>query len=185
MNRATDEWGCNCGPSALAFAARLSLDSVRPAIPDFDARRYTSPTMMKLALAHLSLPITNVRLTDGQNGRALEAVLALFGEAIGLIRIQWTGPWTAKGMNPRWAYRQSHWIAGWNRPRGNHFEALVFDCNGGIRTLESWEKEIVPILTEGIPRADGGWYPTHVWRITQPSREEPRDEESGSTDRSL
>lgn len=52
---ASDAWGCNCGPSALAFATQKSLEAARHAIPGFEAKRYTSPTMMRDALAFLGL----------------------------------------------------------------------------------------------------------------------------------
>ena len=78
------------------------------------------------------------------------------------VRVQWTGPWTAPNANPRWAYRHTHWIATYMVERQ---AAMLFDCNGGIRGFKSWEAEIVPLLTD-YDRADGGWYPTHVWKLT-------------------
>lgn len=35
MRCAAEAWGCNCGPSALAFALQTTLDAVRPALPGF------------------------------------------------------------------------------------------------------------------------------------------------------
>lgn len=54
--RAYDEWGANCGPNALAFALQIPLEEVRDVIPQFDERRYTSPTMMRQAVEHLRQP---------------------------------------------------------------------------------------------------------------------------------
>lgn len=54
--RANNAWGANCGPAALAFALHTHIDAVRSAIPDFERRRYTSPTMMKHALTTLGVP---------------------------------------------------------------------------------------------------------------------------------
>lgn len=156
--RAFDEWGCNCGPTALAFAARVGLDVVRPEIPGFDEKRYTSPTMMFKAVINLGLsyvPIPCAPRSDALPG-ALDSSIAL-------VRIQWTGPWTAPGANPRWAYRQTHWICAWIALNAG---PVIFDVNGGIRSLRSWQEEIVPDLLAGVKRADGGWYPTHVWRLT-------------------
>lgn len=144
---AFNEWGCNCGPTALAFALQIGLDEVRHAIPEFDEKRYTSPTMMKAALANLGK-------TFRQGAKTING---MFATDIAIVRIQWTGPWTAPGANPKWAYHQTHWIAAWETD-------LVFDCNGGIRRLPSWEKEVVPALLAQNKRADGGWLPTHVWR---------------------
>ena len=152
---ASDAWGCNCGPGALAFACQISLDRVRAAIPDFDAKRYTSPTMMIAAIAALG----RRHWPEVVSGR--EFPERLFPDDMSLVRIQWTGPWTAPGANPKWAYRQTHWIASWWEPE-QHF---VFDINGGLMTVDRWKAEIVPLITAHVPRADGGWKPTHVWRL--------------------
>lgn len=168
MERASDEWGCNCGPSALAFAAQIKLDAVRCAIPGFDEKRYTSPMMMRAAIANLKRDFRSILRSEPGEIPRLSGLLGLLGSAaIALVRVQWTGPWTAPGANPKWAYRQTHWVAAWCVDTDNELcrLPLVFDCNGGIRSLGSWQKEIVPILTSGIKRADGGYYPTHVWRL--------------------
>lgn len=151
FNRANREWGCNCGPSALAFALQLPLDSVRAHIPDFDRRRYTSPTMMKQALASL--------------GVGFEQVMHMFwSDAPTLTRIQFTGPWTQPGSNPRWAYRHTHWIVCWK----HLFDDMLFDCNGGINTIEQWQRDVLPHL---LPKRSYGWCPTHCWKIARPSKE--------------
>ncbi len=148
---AYDEWQCNCGPAALAFALGMKLDAVRGAIPDFDKKHYTSPSMMKAALANLG-------------GRFDSAVCpspaGMFVDTVSLVRLQWSGPWTAPGANPKWAYRHTHWIATWTTPYNT-----VFDVNGGIMAFHRWEKEIVPLIVATIPRADGGYFPTHIWRL--------------------
>lgn len=150
------EWGCNCGPSALAFACQLPLAAARAAIPEFDRKKYTSPTMMKAALAFLNRGFVEAKPATIEN---------MFVHGPSLVRIQWTGPWTKPGSNPKWAYGYTHWIATW-RPgpaiEGGPLD--VFDCNGGAMTFDRWEEEIVPLLTS-FPRADGGWLPTHIWRL--------------------
>lgn len=168
---AYDCWGANCGPNSLAFALQVKLEAVRHAIPGFEEKLYTSPTMMKAALANLKTPFVPI-LSPNKDG-ILEPA-AMFHETISLVRIQWTGPWTKPGANAKWAYRQTHWIATWaTREAGDFLELkrttiglFVFDCNGGICSFKSWQEEIVPALTAAYPRADGGWFPTHVWRIT-------------------
>ncbi len=150
MAAAAKAWGCNCGPSALAFALQIGLDPVHKAMPEFDARGYTSPTMMKAAIDRLGwgmLPVADPQIEH------------MCGRDVRLVRIQWAGPWTAPGMNPRWAYGQTHWIA-------TYPTELVFDCNCGSVTLEKWIREVVPHITSHIKRANGQWFPTHVWRIS-------------------
>jgi hypothetical protein len=155
--QASDEWGANCGPNALAFVLQKTIGEVRTLIPDFERKRYTSPTMMKSALHAAGRLFTNW---------APEEQNLFHVDFAALVRVQWTGPWTAPGMNPRWAYGYTHWIATW-RNGSDHLPAgdLVFDVNGGIRTFESWKTIIVPILTGLHKRGDGGWKPTHIWRL--------------------
>lgn len=152
LEAAWRDWHCNCGPTALAFALQTDLDTVHAAIPGFDEKRYTSPSMMKAALASL--------------GRSYFAAVPekdnMFKNGLALVRVQWTGPWTAPGANPKWAYGMTHWIATWLGIGPN-----VFDVNCGMGTFEHWEKVIVPQLTATYPRADGGWLPTHIWRLEQ------------------
>lgn len=158
---AQNTWGCNCGPAALAFALQRRLDVARRAIPDFETRRYTSPTMMKKALAAIGV-------THESLDRHHPAILRdMFDAAPALVRIQWTGPWTEPGANPWWAYRKTHWIATWLAGDQLH----VFDCNSGIVDFARWKREVVPHLTALYPKADGGFFPTHVWRITHVPQE--------------
>lgn len=159
--RAHEEWGANCGPNALAFALQLDINDVRSHIPDFDRKRYTSPTMMKEALKSLGVTWFNCKADKEY----------ICWPEVSLVRVQWTGPWTAPGSNPKWAYGHTHWIATWIQESANHpfCDSMVFDCNGGIMTLNDWVANIVPELTK-YPRADGGWQPTHVWRIDMSNR---------------
>jgi hypothetical protein len=149
MVRAWDEWQANCGPIALAFACRLKPDGVRHAIPDFDKKRYISPTMMRKALENLGRPFAPTYSLD-----------PFLGDVC-LTRVQWTGPWTKPGANPKWAYWHTHWVATWK----DNTAKLVFDINGGIMTHDRWEREIVPLIVASIPLADGKYAWTHVWRL--------------------
>lgn len=157
-DKAHEQWGANCGPNALAFILQKSIEDVRYAIPGFAEKGYTSPTMMAAAIQNLGKTFTAYHGTDGKPSKA-----SMFGRNPALVRIQWTGPWTQPGANPKWAYRQTHWIVAWK----SLVELRVFDCNGGIRSCHSWVDEIVPPLTATYKRADGGWFPTHIWRIDQ------------------
>ncbi len=170
--QAYDEWGANCGPNALAFALQVPLTTVRGKIPGFDEKGYTSPTMMKAGVEAMGKKV---------NPYPFPLVAAAwFAPRLALVRVQWTGPWTAPTANPKWAYWHTHWIVCWKgivlaaqdmsaaaMESGASEEEVptVFDCNGGIRSFQSWKDEIVPLLTGSIKRADGGWLPTHVWRI--------------------
>lgn len=168
---AAQAWGCNCGPAALAYAMGLKLDAVRRAIPEFETKRYTSPTMMKQALAALDRQWVNIpmepRAPITLKGPDKAAFFqAMFDPAPAIVRIQFCGPWTAVGMNPRWAYTHTHWIVT-ACDAAIDLHQKVFDCNGGVRSFASWQVAVLPHL---IPeRGDGKWYPTHVWRIAEKS----------------
>lgn len=173
MKAANLEWGCNCGPSALAFALQKPLSAARYAIPQFAERRYTSPTMMAAGLAALKQPYQSVKPPAYKPGQPVD-VESMWDRVPALVRIQWGGPWTAPGANPKWAYRQTHWICTWKAGGSEKLghgggACLLFDCNGGIMHGETWINEIVPILTgpQVTPRANGEWFPTHIWRIVK------------------
>jgi hypothetical protein len=158
--RAAGEWGCNCGPAALAAITGLSLDEVRPHMGDFGAKRYTNPTLMWAALNSIGARFTYRSGNLGQGHWPTH----------GLCRIQWEGPWTEPGANPKWAYRQTHWIAA-ARHKG---QIGIFDINAigngsGWCLLLHWASEIVPwIIREAVPRANGGWHITHAVEVARP-----------------
>lgn len=153
FRQAAVEWGCNCGPSALAFFLQTKLEAVRGAIPDFEAKRFTSPTMMKAALRNMGKQFTEYSFP--------RVVAAMFGDKPALVRIQFCGPWTEPGANPRWAYRHTHWIVAWKDGR----TPTIFDCNGGLQTFTKWKTDILPLLIGSISRSNGEWFPTHIWRL--------------------
>jgi hypothetical protein len=161
-DKAHEQWGANCGPNALAFATGLHIDQIRGIIPGFEDRHYTNPTMMSTAIIKLGRKYLPVR--PHQPDTTL-SYIDMFADAMALVRVQWTGPWTAPAANPKWAYRQTHWIAAWKDGGRN----MVFDCNGGVTDGESWQVVIVPAILANYHRADGGWFPTHIWRLTAKS----------------
>src|SRR5689334_19662643 len=74
--RAHAEWGCNCGPAALAAIMGISLDQVRPHMGDFERKGYTNPTLMFAALDSVGARWKN-------NGQRCDWPI------YGLCRIQW------------------------------------------------------------------------------------------------
>lgn len=150
--KANDEWGCNCGPSALAAAFDLSLDEVRSHMGPFEVRGYTNITNMRNAIASVGGVVA--RQYDGWPpvGR-------------GLVRIQFGGPWIINGKPAMWAAKATHWIATY-RTEGSWL--YVFDINSGIVPVSTWEEETVPRLTNNIKRADGTWNITHSWGVLLP-----------------
>ncbi len=153
--RANDEWGCNCGPAALAAVTGRSLADIRPLMGNFEQKRYTNPTLM-----FQSLHRTGAAWTE------LEGM-----PTFGLLRIQWEGPWTQPGVPIRARYRHTHWI-GIQQPlhaamlNQFHRDAGIFDINamnsGGWISYHDWACTLVPwLLKQCEPRANGGWHVTH------------------------
>lgn len=156
-DRAYDAWGCNCGPSALAAVCGVTLDQARAAIPGFDEKRYTSPSMMYAALRQLanvsSFHVTMLGARRQQVG----------WPDFGLARIQWEGPWTEPGVPMAARYRETHWVGAQKHPSKD--ERAIFDVNamsvGGVITLESWAATLVPHILQVNRRANGRWHITH------------------------
>lgn len=153
-NAAYDQWGCNCGPAAIAAVCGLTLDELRPHLGDFEAKRYTNPTLMWQILKR----VAPERWTK---------VPADAWPRWGLVRIQWGGPWMNAGVPMRARYRHTHWIGCCSAPLAS---TLIFDvnamCVGGWVTLREWRDQLVPwLLGECEPKADGTWERTHVVEV--------------------
>ncbi len=159
--RAYDEWGCNCGPAALAAICGATLDEVRPIMSTagFEKKRYTNPTMMVEALRAVGRP--------WQLRQSKPASVSRFPDW-GLVRIQWEGPWTEPGVPMRARYRYTHWI-GAARRRSDGATG-IFDINqlangSGWGALEDWRAVTAPWLAGLYPRATGGWHITHAIEV--------------------
>jgi len=145
---AYENWGCNCGPSALAAIMGLRLDDVRPHLVGFDQKHYTNPTMMFDALASIGRPWRRI-------GRDWPRY--------GLARIQWEGPWTSPGVPMRARYRYTHWVGSWQTAERGHgvFDVNMLGNGSGWATIDNWRSTMVPEIVRHIPRADGRWHVTH------------------------
>jgi hypothetical protein len=162
--RASDEWGCNCGPGALAAVTGRTLDQIRPLMGDFESKRYTNPTLMLQCLMRVGAPFS------WNDPAAIPAY--------GLLRVQWEGPWTKPGVPPRVAYRHTHWIGIDNRPGKFSSEpgptAGIFDINamnsGGWIAYSDWSTVLVPwLLGECEPKASGDWRFTYFVEVERPA----------------
>jgi hypothetical protein len=155
---AGEEWGFNCGPGALCAALGLRPEQVRPHLIGFDEKRYTNPTMMFGALKSLGVAYRTQSAPQGAK---------LTWPKLGLVRIQWGGPWMKPGVPMGARYRQTHWVASWVSKLGT---LAVFDINaiesGGWLNLGTWEIDIVPwLLKECVPRNDGTWTMTRAIEV--------------------
>lgn len=154
---AADMWGANCGPGAIAAICQMTLHELRPHMGDFEQKRYTNPTLMFQVLRRL--PIRFHETAPNQWPK------------YGLVRVQWEGPWTRPGVNPRAAYRYTHWVGAHRQDDGR---VDIFDINamsvGGWVTERVWSDQLVPWLLEQVaPRASGAWHRTHCIQV-EPGR---------------
>jgi hypothetical protein len=160
--RASDEWGANCGPGALAAVTGHTLEEVRPLMGDFERKRYTNPTLMfdclKRTIEDHKFFWLDKRTTPEDE----------FMPGYGLLRVQWHGPWMKPGVPIRARYRHTHWIG---YQRHDDGQEAVFDINamyaGGWISYMNWATVLVPwILSECVPKADGDFSFTHAVEIT-------------------
>jgi hypothetical protein len=160
--RAFDEWGCNCGPSALAAIGGLTLAEVRPLLVGFDAKRYTNPTMMRDALGSV---FSSWKYTIGRDGPTWPR--------FGLARIQWEGPWTLPGVPMRARYRYTHWVGSKRGETGTGvFDINAINNGSGWVSLEDWTAILAPAIAAQYKRSSGAWHITHAIEVG-PRRSEP------------
>jgi hypothetical protein len=149
--KAYEEWGFNCGPSALCAALGLTPSEIRPAMGDFESKHYTNPKLMRGVLKRM-----NVQYKDIDDWPSW-----------GLVRIQWEGPWTQKGRPLAARQRHTHWVVSSQEPgRQRH----IYDFNamsvGGWTTYEEWASFLVPwLLKQCEPKSSGKWHTTHRFEI--------------------
>lgn len=161
---AGDAWGFNCGPAAICAVLNMTPDELRPHMLDFEAKRYTNPSLMVSVLRELGVRFRQVYRGDVPNGDYY------VWPREGLVRVQWGGPWTKPGVPMKARYRKTHWIG----VRHSADMCEVFDINAmhsepsGWILFETWEISLVPwILKHLVPKADGAYWPTHCLEIVQ------------------
>lgn len=171
VEEANDAWGFNCGPGALCAITGLSPEQLRPFLGDFEAKRYTNPTLMRESLNRLGIRYRWHVIQNQSASQNRELAMPPFG----LARLQWGGPWCNPGVPMQARYRQTHWIATAIAKDADQCESRgVFDVNNntddhevGWTDFESWRRVVVPELTRGYKRADGTWWVTHSVEVSR------------------
>ena len=154
--KAMNEWGCNCGPGALAAMTISSLDQARLAlsrcgdIKGFDECGHTKETLMKVGLERLSFSIRENKSNVWPK--------------YGLVRVVWHGPWNDYGKGNFWPPHHSHWVGSVMTHEG----LMIFDINaivvGGFINMAFWEDVVIPDILKDID-ADGSWTMLESWDI--------------------
>jgi hypothetical protein len=160
-DRAYKAWRFNCGPGAVCGLLGLTPDQLRPHCGSFEQKGHTNPTLMFEILRNLGKKQETVYRGDVHRPRVPFPRHAL-------MRVQWDGPWTQEGVPMGARYKETHWVA-LRRFQG---ERQVFDINamnvGGWIPYLTWKDDLVPyLIKEGVPRANGQWWPTHIIEVSQ------------------
>lgn len=129
-------WGANCGPVALSGMIGKPLAEIRPLVGDF--KGYMNARDMIAAIR-----------AAGHDGQLVKVEPTWRG--IGLVRIQFEGPWTKPGVPAAAALKHTHWVGscGPEHVLDVNFEPLRWD------TWDVWEREIGPMLVAETPKATG------------------------------
>ena len=164
---ATEDWGFNCGPAALCAVLGKTPSEIRPFLREFERKGYTNPTLMSSILHDLRVPFHRIFEQPGQV-RRWGFQTPKYPNPLGLVRIQWDGPWCQPHVPTRACYRHTHWV-GFRQEEG---EQMAFDVNalsvGGWISWMEWREEIAPwLLTRCEPKATGQFWPTHCWEMRQ------------------
>jgi hypothetical protein len=160
---ASAEWGCNCGPAALAACLGFRIADVRLFLSNFERRGYMNGRHMRDAVLSAGGIIAAETITPLRRMQELPP-MAHFPRR-GLMRIQFGGPWTAPKANPNWAYRHTHWAACGNLGRG---DVRVFDINSGYTTFADWTIKTIPQIGETKKQWDGTWWLLDLWDVKHP-----------------
>ncbi len=154
LEAAADAWNANCGPMSLAAVLGLpTVEAARPLVQPF--RGFMSPTDMRKAVSAAGRfeGIGYLAVDDPDPWPTL-----------GLVRIQWVGSWLDPGVDPRAAYRYTHFV-GARRGLPEEDERLggydddavfIYDCNANAwLPLDVWAAWC-PTLW---PKRATGWRP--------------------------
>ena len=130
------EWGANCGPTALAAVLGCPVSEVRHLFPDFAKRKYANPSQIRQAVesAGRSCQVT----PQHRNGRDRLV------PRNGLMFLQWSSDdIDRKPIIVQ--YRSTHWVG--------VRDQLLYDCNaadgqGAWLDKQDWKLELWPLFQE-------------------------------------
>jgi hypothetical protein len=159
VDEANEQWGFNCGPGAICAALDMTPAELRPHLLGFEAKRYTNPSLMTAILRALGV---SFRVAYRSDHPLLVPDLGI-RPGLGLVRVQWGGPWTKPGVPMRVRYRHTHWAA---TAGGQVFDVNAMSAGGWV-SWEVWTRKLLPwLIPQCCPDGDGTWWPTHVLEVT-------------------
>lgn len=137
---ASKAWKASCGPHSIAAATGKTLDEIRRHLPQ-PYKGWMNPTQISTTLANLGV-FPEFRKYASFNMMDL---------CQGINRLQFEGPWLDKGMDPREAYKHTHYVAQWSGV------VLCTACASEWIPINSW----FPAIIDSI----GEFHITHHWRL--------------------
>ncbi len=156
-DKAGDDWKFNCGPGALCAILNMTPNEIRPLLGDFEKKGYMNPTNVLEVLNRAGVSYRQTYRADAPGGwPAIQN---------GLMRVQFSGPWTKPGVPMRVRYNYTHWIA------ARDYSKEIFDINAihdkGWITAPVWSLQLIPWLLKHVcPKNDGGFWITHAYEVT-------------------
>ena len=168
---AGDAWGANCGPMSLAAVLGLpTVEAARELVHPF--RGFMSPTNMVDALELTRIRGLAARWTHLRNAAHDP------WPALGLVRIQWLGPWCDLA-DPRVAYRFTHWLGVRVDKPASHLDAV--DARDGspaearVMIYDATPNRWIPLdrwarwCSTLWPKRAMGWAPTNRIDVVLPT----------------
>jgi hypothetical protein len=126
-------FGANCGPVSFAVATAREVCRSMQYFPHFETKPWTNLTQMRGAFQAAGIDTVVCR-------RAWPTV--------GVVLIQWLGPWTKHHFFSRWSLVHTHWIAVERDYVFDHTEEQWMP-------REEWARAVVPLFLKEIPQATG------------------------------
>ncbi len=162
METALRDWGSNSGPVALGLLLQIPLVEVRELLPEeFALHGYLTPDAMGKAVRAAGRPFTEQR-TSGVSPKSPWPSDA-FQDVPALCRVQFIGPWQLTLRTCRTVPEYTHWLISWREG----LENWVCCPTHGVSTLAEWLDQSRPRLIKPLPKADGRFFITHLWRFTE------------------
>jgi hypothetical protein len=151
---ATELWGANCGPAALAAAFGSTVEAVRGPICGIGKRGEPLSFKGYMGVTDMTDALVALGVTIGKTWRKPPIPDLVFEDegAPRVVLVQWNGPWDGAA---RAAATYRHWIA--NAVLASEREPLVYDINNDPEEwipLPSWENEVVHRL---LPARATSW----------------------------
>jgi hypothetical protein len=157
VRKAGEDWGFNCGPAAICAALQKTPDEVRPYLGDFEQKGHTNPSLMRKILDTMGVQYS-WRAFLGSPPKDDPKMWP----RLGLVRVQWDGPWCGNNVPIRARYRHTHWVA-FCGETNEVLDVNAVAFNVGWMPFTKWEQELVPwLLRECEKKATGAWWVTDV-----------------------